>query len=417
MRENDLRHRRGVLFYCEASQKGMGKVVEFLITIIGVIVVLAIRSLIEWLESKPSSDQHKNPTNIPSGTSSTWQSPPPRVEQKPAQNAQHVAPHLPDASVWDGRIWRIVEEVGIRERVDSTRIRDLVEDGMIHQAAEAIAKCLGLPIKINLVLKNESPDTKLAYVSVPSDLPQYGMPALMNFPITVTTYRKSHANPDRFICVMAHELCHILLHSHRYALADREDDTDIAVLLFGFAQNYKIGKNIIHFSADGQTTESAGYLTQEQFDYVYAQYDHILAEKKRERAERLGRMENLIAKQHDVDRGIAKRFNRALRLIVAHKPNISTEDTPEIMRLMSTYKDGVDEASSEELGTEVEEAIAVLRKGNFYDKLYYRELEECENKILVMKNRSQHAPGASDIPTEEDVALLEKYTEKWVDRF
>lgn len=96
--------------------------------------------------------------------------------------------------------------------------------------------------------------------------------------INITTYKNYNTYPDKFICVIAHELCHKVLHSldqNRPNGDIDERETDMAVVLSGFGNSYIASKNI---------DNGLGYLNMLEARYVKREVERLLKEVKKERA-------------------------------------------------------------------------------------------------------------------------------------
>ena len=185
----------------------------------------------------------------------------------------------------DKEIKHVMKIIGVAEPADSMSIIDDVLNGNIKNAALLIAQKLSI-MNQRLLIK-EQPTIEydkhgneiVAKVSV-SDSSEtiFGTDAFNYQTINITTFKNYNAYPDKFIYVIAHELCHKVLHSldHNRPSGDiGERETDMAVVLSGFGNSYIASKNI---------DNGLGYLNMLEAGYVKREVERILEEVKKERA-------------------------------------------------------------------------------------------------------------------------------------
>ena len=193
----------------------------------------------------------------------------------------------------------LISVLGVKARVSEEMLLGLLRQGKVQECTDAIARQLGLPIKINLVWvpKNfvrgstERFDSKdlaqtddaghgiegiFAQVSIPHLLPLFGSSALTNYPISVRLTEGCHKQPFTFITTMAHELSHILLHALMHPHRDSEVYTDLVPLVLGFAETARRGRKDVTsrtHALDGTittttTTTTYGYLSDPNFSFA-----------------------------------------------------------------------------------------------------------------------------------------------------
>ncbi len=209
----------------------------------------------------------------------------------------------------------LIAGLGTKEFVDHKKLFSLIYYRKIKEAIKAIASYLGLPIEVNLsyVPKGYRPsasdDFKSAHlvktdwrgrgisgitaqVSIPSNLPFYGTPGMVNFPINVRLSENCAENPSTLISVMAHELSHILLHSLLHKEKENEFYTDLAAMTLGFAEIMRMGRKVVKkstsidqgiFSSTTTThteTTTYGYLSDENFNFAFSKIEETLNKQK-----------------------------------------------------------------------------------------------------------------------------------------
>jgi len=209
----------------------------------------------------------------------------------------------------------LMPTLGTREFVDHEKIISLINSKKIKEAIKSIALYLGLPIEVNIsyVPKGYRPSANdgfqsthlvktdwrgrgsggiTAQVSIPSNLPFYGMPSMVNFPINVRLSENCAENPATLISVMAHELSHIVLYSLWHKEKENEFYTDLTAMLLGFAKIMKTGRKVVKtntftesgiFSSTTTThteTTTYGYLSDDNFNFAFHKIESVLDRQK-----------------------------------------------------------------------------------------------------------------------------------------
>lgn len=231
----------------------------------------------------------------------------------------------------DNAITVLVSTIGVKECVDSKKIVSLMRSKKVKEAIKEIAKYLGLPIEVNLsyVPKGYRPNATdgfhsthivktdwkgqgtggiIAQVSIPSNLPFYGSPQMVNFPISVRVSENCTDNPTTFVTVMAHELSHIVLHSIWHKEKENEFYTDLTAMMLGFAKVMKKGRKVVTTKTESlivatrttTTTTSYGYLSDENFTFAFGKVGKILKtceQNKSQFAAKINGLERMVRKQ------------------------------------------------------------------------------------------------------------------------
>jgi hypothetical protein len=206
---------------------------------------------------------------------------------------------------------RLLTTVGVKEYINHDRLISLVNSKKIKEAIKEIAKYLGLPIEVNLsyVPKGYRPGANdgfqsthlvktdwrgrgtggiTAQVSIPGNLPFYGTPGMINFPISIRVSENCAENPATFISVMAHELSHIVLYSLWHKEKENEFYTDLTAMMLGYGDIMRTGRKVVktesftdHGFLSSQTTTSTqtttyGYLSDDNFNFAHERISKIL---------------------------------------------------------------------------------------------------------------------------------------------
>jgi len=202
--------------------------------------------------------------------------------------------HKVDESYIAKAIEELVDLLGIKEDIPEVLLLNHFNGYDIKGCIQEIAQYLGLPIAINLSYvtnqkheKNTLAKTSkvggfIAQVEIPGFLPTYGSSALIDFPINIKVNNDFRGPFEALVCIMAHELSHILLHSLMYKEKDNEYYTDLTPMILGFSNMIMDGRRVIQetqglFGVETLTT-TYGYLSDELFSFAYHRIRDILLE-------------------------------------------------------------------------------------------------------------------------------------------
>ena len=326
---------------------------------------------------------------------------------------------------------------GIKEPVLSENIFSSVRSGKVKEAIKLIAQQLGLPIDINITNvpndyraqnnSNQFHSTHLtkvhqhgsgsegitAQVTIPSNLPFYGTPALNGYPINVKISDNCTEYPVVFAMIMAHELSHVLLYSLSHPQKENEFYTDIIAIMQGFQNIFQNGRKItktdvehgIMTTTTRTQTTIYGYLNDNQFNFACNKINSIL-EKNRKRkkllSEGLKKFTKLLSKY---EKTLIK-FKKFLDFLTKNtNKKISGEDGK---KMMEFFQPGhMDELDSPL--TEFKEKQEVIQKffiglscyteqGINQLSIYTKDLDSYFNKLKIKL-----------VPLKKDVKLLKKY--------
>jgi len=220
--------------------------------------------------------------------------------------------------------------LGVKEDISSSIIYENIRAGKLKEAIKLIAKQSMLPVDINIntisnnykeqygknkfksvkiaKVKNSGTEGITAQVEIPINLPFYGSPSLINFPINVKISGDCIIQPSSFALVMAHELSHILLYSLNHNKKKNEFYTDLTALMLGFKKIFRDGRKLINKEEKldllNQTTitsyiTSYGYLNDEQFDFAMQKIGLLIKNNlklKNELLNRIDKSKNILYK-------------------------------------------------------------------------------------------------------------------------
>ena len=234
-----------------------------------------------------------------------------------------------DYSIIEAEINDVVRWIGVSEPVNTSEMFEKVLDGKEKEVIDEIAEQLSLPMKITTKYcpdkkYNDDGSTDLAEVKV-GNIPHYGSKHLKDYPCTITLYPGYNQRSDRFIYVIAHELCHYVLQSLRPRLSDakkEERQTDLAVIFGGFESAYRTGWQSL-------TNGNAGYyLDETEINYIRRRYESMLAERRQKVKKISAEYKTLLGDQADT-----LLFIRMCKLLLEHPDEkIESSDTDAINR-------------------------------------------------------------------------------------
>lgn len=336
----------------------------------------------------------------------------------------------------ENAITALSSTVGVKEYVDSQKIVTLIDSKNIQRAIEEIAKCLGLPIKVNLsyVPKGYRPTANdgfqssgivktnpqgrgtsgiTAQVSIPPNLPFYGTPGMVNFPINARVSENCADSPMTFVSVMAHELSHIVLYSIWHKEKENEYYTDLTAMMLGFAEVMMLGRKVVKtntatsFLGTTTTTNTTtyGYMSDENFEFALGKIEYLLETYNGLKArleERIKGLENKLLKQETE----ILYFNRYRGYLDNHLPKkISQQDGYWITSFhRADYTDAY-ESTVQRIRKEFKEFTSLISNLNHYTNLSLEELKKYQKSIdsigAEMNSKYEPVRGA--------VIILKKY--------
>lgn len=334
----------------------------------------------------------------------------------------------------------LADSIGIKDNVDDQKIISLVRQGKVKEGIKEIAKCLRLPIEINLsyVPKGYHPgntnnfhSTHLvktdwrgrgsegitAQVSIPSYLPMYGTSGLNNFLISVRVSENCADNPATFIAVMAHELSHIVLHSLWHKEKDNEIYTDITAMMLGFSNIIKNGRKVIKTSSSTDygflsnttttTTETTtyGYLSDENFNFALNKIEEILNRYKQGKKKLIGKIKEL-TKKLKKNKKIMVYFQKYLEYVDKNlNRKMSQEDGYKISGFhQAGYTDEFEQAIRQ-TESELKQFNNFVQNLNHYNETLFSTIKQHEEKIRVSGNNLN----AKYDKLKSDVDILKKH--------
>lgn len=255
----------------------------------------------------------------------------------------------------------LIATLGTKEFVDHQKLISLAHSKKVKECIKAIALYLGLPIEviISYVPKGYRPSTNdgfqsthvvktdwrgrgsggiTAQVSIPSNLPFYGTPSMVNFPINVRLSENCAESPATLISVMAHEFSHILLYSLWHKEKENEFYTDLTAMILGFADIMKTGRKVVKtntftdhgiFSSTTTThteTTTYGYLSDGNFNFAFDKIEGILSKQESTKKKLLKKLKQF-KKQLDKTKKLSFYFEKYLEYLDKNlNQKISQED-------------------------------------------------------------------------------------------
>ena len=186
----------------------------------------------------------------------------------------------------------LIPMIGVYKLANQTKLLNLISARRPEDAVKEIALSMGLPIKIEITYVSEANIGNIpAKIYIPSNLPHYGSPDMIDFPINIQISNTGIKTPLSLLAVLAHELAHIVLHSKRYKKKDDEYYTDLTAMLMGYAKIMKSGRKVVKSTitttgtinvttTTHTNTITYGYLSDESFNYAYKMIEVYLEKQK-----------------------------------------------------------------------------------------------------------------------------------------
>lgn len=269
-----------------------------------------------------------------------------------------------------------------------------VLDGKEKEVIDEIAKQLSLPMKITTKYQSEGKisvdgSSPLAEVAV-GNIPHYGSKYLKDYPCTITLYPGYNSRADRFIYVIAHELCHYVLQSLRPRLKDNEKEerlTDLAVIFGGFESAYRTGWQ-------SHTNGLAGYFRDEDdITYIRRKYEKMLVERRLKLEEIQAEYRKLLDANSDVIL-----FIKTCDILLGHQETkIAQDDMEAIGRCFSTVNK-TNIQTMAKLRATLDSTGRIKR---------YGEMTQYEDALEKLSDELRGV----ELPSHEDMAVLMKYVD------
>jgi hypothetical protein len=266
---------------------------------------------------------------------------------------------------------------GVKEEVPFHDLAALLREKNTEGCVQEIATQLALPIRINMLYVPEDfrPDSTdgfrssslsrtdwtgrgiesiTAQVSVPKNLPMFGMSALQGLQIRVRVSENCHAYPETFVALMAHELSHVLLASLHHPQEDSELHTDLVPIILGFGNIVRTGRKTVQSTTSGNTTTTHtttyGYLTDSQFDFVCKHVTSILRNHQCDKKRLIGLVRQVQHKLKKASRSLGS-FRHYFQYIDKHPPE----------KMTKSHAQRVVQLHSHDYTSEWEDRIKVVR--------------------------------------------------------
>ena len=326
----------------------------------------------------------------------------------------------------------LIPVLGVKEEVDTRGLVNHARKKDIEGCVIGIARCLGLPIKVNISYVPEDyrqeykdgfqtsslsgtddtghgTESITAQVFIPKDLPMFGTSTLNNFPVAVRVGENCYQHPDTFVAVIAHELSHILLASIGYLKKDNELHTDLVPILLGLRKTVRRGRQIIWVESKGNQeithTITYGYLPDEQFDFACSYVEKLVNQHTREKKE-----------FQKFTNHVCEKVGKATKNLMDFKVYFKHLDEHPVVKMKKEHADRIVQLHgqdfSQDWDKQIDDIVVVTEKAASLVK----DLDHyTKNAIEMLKSHKQALKSASitldRISGEivEDRKILEKY--------
>lgn len=329
-------------------------------------------------------------------------------------------------------IQNLVSTIGIKDCINDRYILFSIFSNKIKKGIEEIAKHLGLPITINLSYVSsqytvDKPSgfnsTDLAktdwmgrgtegitaQISIPRNLPSYGSSAFNNLSIDVRVSENCRKNPATFTAIMAHELSHIVLYSIFHEEKDNEVYTDIAAMMLGFADTIKRGRKVVKTidnltSRETQTT-TYGYLSDNQFNFVYREIKKELKKYQKAKKQLFKKNKKLRKKIKSVKRKI---FYFQKYLMYLDKKSATKINEKDGFFIVGFHKTGYLDESKNTVNIALrrfKDVHSFINNLYHYNKQHLQQIKQYEEKVKSLTGRLNSV----SIKLHKDICILSKY--------
>ena len=349
--------------------------------------ILGISFLIALAMEKYNQSKHKHSDGRKENNNDVGKEPEIKKEEPPKKDYSKIESEINEVVGW----------IGVSEPVNTSEMFEKVLDGKEKEVINEIAEQLSLPMKITTKYcpeekYNDDGSTTLAEVKV-GNIPHYGSKYLKDYPCTITLYPGYNKRSDRFIYVIAHELCHYVLQSLRPRLSDAKKEerlTDLAVIFGGFESAYRTGWQSL-------TNGNAGYyLDETEINYIRRRYESMLVERRQKVEKISAEYKTLLENQADT-----LLFVRMCKLLLEHPDEkIESSDTDAINRCFEKKKKKEIERI-DKLNTTLE---PYLKKKTRYGETK-KEEEDLAELTKLLKGVG--------LPAMGEITILMKYADKY----
>jgi len=311
---------------------------------------------------------------------------------------------------------------------DTSKLRMLIAQGQTKEAVSEMASQFNLPVAFRIIPTNKFQSKHLvktdheghsiagitAQVMIPSNLPLYGTAKMKDFPIDIRVSKNCAKKPEVFICVIAHELSHVLLYSMRHPEKENEFYTDLIAMLIGFRKVMKSGRKVVKkhttYSGQVQTTHTNittyGYLSDDNFDFAYAKIEEYLRLQKAIEEKLLLNTQESKVLIANAGKQILL-FNAYLEELYEHEAqNVSPHDAQRINAFRLPSHNDALSRSIGKVGRLANQSTLLTEAGKAYTAKDMKKVSKSSKQLSeASKNlASQYAR------LKNDVRLLEKHT-------
>lgn len=192
---------------------------------------------------------------------------------------------------------KLYHTIGVRMNINLSKFPNFnnyseIEKNSFIDVSKVITDHLELPISISpifssafqssgMVLNESNTQSGIgAQIHIPYDLPWYKTEALNNFPITITVPPDALTKGHYYLLTqLSHEFSHIYLYSRRDPQRESEWATDLCALMMGLAPVWRLGRKRSRTQQNAThtvtTTQTQGYLSDEEFDFAVNYIDKL----------------------------------------------------------------------------------------------------------------------------------------------
>lgn len=173
---------------------------------------------------------------------------------------------------------KLVASYGIYPIVKETALKIQFDHNLFSECVIEIMKKMGLSNKIRVTCYADYKypcSTSAARISLPMPMPVFGSVKFNTFQMHIEIKDSIRKNFYAFVSSIAHELSHVIMFGTNHELRESEVATDLCMLVFGFSDFVRKGKNVTQWTVFGNKNITLGYLSTSQLNHAVNYINHL----------------------------------------------------------------------------------------------------------------------------------------------
>ena len=165
---------------------------------------------------------------------------------------------------------QLVQSLGLpRAAINETGLRKMHAERDYTGMVRAIRTHLKLDVRMRIgFVKSGGPEEVPAWIEIPNEMPMYGTRAFRELMLTLYIRRSvlDETPPGAMICIISHELSHIVLDAIKHPLRRQEEVVDLTAMLLGYREVFV--RDAMYALPGECCSVSFGYLSPEEREYA-----------------------------------------------------------------------------------------------------------------------------------------------------